>query len=130
MPPLKTSNINTAQKSKMVRNEMSGHILAVSRIRQSHTWGWPFSKYFQIFYIFEIFFKYSNFQVYCPFLPFFCFFFWTIAHIPLLSRIGCGCLICRPGLYSLKTRIKFKTYLIVRTELSLFRWKHDKRPQI
>ena len=36
----------------------SGHILADSCVRYSHTWGCPFSKYFQILYIVAQIFKY------------------------------------------------------------------------
>ena len=36
----------------------SGHILAVSCLRKSHTWDCSFSKYFQILYIFAQIFKY------------------------------------------------------------------------
>ena len=40
------------------------------------------------------------------------------------------CIICRQNLYNLKTRKKLKKYLIVRTELSLFRLKHVQKHQI
>ena len=39
----------------------SGHILAVSCLRKSHTWDCSFSKYFQILYIFAQIFKYLLF---------------------------------------------------------------------
>ena len=42
----------------------------------------PFSKYFQILYVFAKIFKYfALFALFCPF-------FWKIACMPLLSRIG------------------------------------------
>ena len=63
---------------------LSGHILAVSCMRLSHTWGCPFSKFFQSLYIFAQIFKYFAFFV--LFLPF----FWKIAHMPLLSRVAPG----------------------------------------
>ena len=63
-------------------NFISGDILAVSSMRQLHAWDCPFSKYFQILYIFVQIFKY--FALCCPFFPF----FWKIACMHLLSRIG------------------------------------------
>ena len=75
---------------------LSGHILAVSCMRLSNTWGCPFSKIFQSLYIFAQIFKYFAFFV--LFLPF----FWKIAHMPLLSRAV-------PG-YDLKRWGRFQNY--------------------
>ena len=63
-------------------NFSTGHILAALCMQYLHAWGFPFSKYFKIWYIFAQTFKY--FALFCLFLAF----FWNIACVPLLSRIG------------------------------------------
>ena len=67
----------------------TGAILAVYCMWLLHAITCPFSKYCQILYIFAQIFKYfaficSFFDIFHPFLPF----FWKIACMPLLSRIG------------------------------------------
>ena len=56
----------------------SGHILAVSCLRQSHTWDCPFLKYFQILYILP---KFSSI------LPFFALFLKSCAHVLMFCII-------------------------------------------
>ena len=52
------------KRFKQVRLLLSGHILDVSCVRQSHAWGCPFFKIFSNFVHF-----YSTFQIFCPCMP-------------------------------------------------------------
>ena len=52
------------KRFKQVRLLLSGHILDVSCVRQSHAWGYPFFKIFSNFVHF-----YSTFQIFCPCMP-------------------------------------------------------------
>ena len=60
-----------------------GSFLAIYCVQLWHAITCPFSNYFLVLYIFAQIFKY--FALFCPF---FSSFFWKIACIPLLSRIG------------------------------------------
>ena len=73
------SHRSEINRLKSRHGHISGPFLAVYCVQQSHTITCPFSKYFQILYIFVQIFKY-----FAPFLPF----FWNIARMPLVSRVG------------------------------------------
>ena len=73
---------NIVLLNRQTKHSITGPFLAVYCVRQSYTINCSFSKYFQILCIFAKNFKY--FALFKHFLPF----FWKIAHMPLLFRVG------------------------------------------